>query len=115
MKETFAIWDAAETIDTADDMRMHLEVYAEEDPGDGSLIRAALNDIARAQNVSRIAKDAGMTRGGVYKALSADGNPTLATLSKIAKALGFQLQLKAVDASQTPVAATGREAPASGA
>ena len=47
--ETFTKWDAAEHLSTKEDMRFYLEACAEEDPGDGSLIRAALNDVARAQ------------------------------------------------------------------
>ena len=52
MPETFTKWDAAEHLRTKEDVRLYLEAYAEENPGDGSLIRTALNDIARAQNMS---------------------------------------------------------------
>ena len=55
-------------------------------PGDGSLIRAALNDIARAQNMSQLAREIGMTREGLYKALS---NPSFATVLRITRALGM--------------------------
>ena len=55
MPETFTKWDAAEHLRTKEDVRLYLEACAEEDPGDGSLIRAALNDIARAQNISLLA------------------------------------------------------------
>ena len=65
----------------SEDFRLYLEACAEEDPGDGSLIRAALNDIARAQNFSALARETGMTREGLYKALSKDGNPSFATAS----------------------------------
>ena len=74
-------------------MRLYLEACAAEDPGDGSLIRAALNDIARAQNISRLARDAGMSREGLYKALSENGNPTFATVMRITRALGMQLRI----------------------
>ena len=50
MPETFTRWDVTEDLRTKEDVRLYLEACAEEDPGDGSLIRAALNDIARAQN-----------------------------------------------------------------
>ena len=56
-------------------------------------IRAALNDIARARNMSRLARDAGMTREGLYKALSENGNPTLATVTRIARALGMRVRI----------------------
>ena len=77
MAETFTRWDAADHLRNAEDVRLYLEACAEEDPGDGSLIRAALNDIARAQNMSRLAREIGMTREGLYKALSENGNPSL--------------------------------------
>jgi probable addiction module antidote protein len=79
---------------------LYLEACADEDPGDGSLIRAALNDIARAQNMSRLARDIGMTREGLYKALSENGNPSFATVMRITRALGMQLRISA--RSDTP-------------
>ena len=56
--ETFTKWDAAEHLRTREDARLYLEACAEEDPGDGSLIRAALNDVARAGNMSGLAREA---------------------------------------------------------
>lgn len=93
MVETFTRWDAAEHLRTKEDMRLYLAACAEEDPGDGSLIRAALNDIARAQNMSLLARDAGMSREGLYKALSENGNPSFATVMRITRALGMQLRI----------------------
>ena len=75
MAETFTRWDINEHLRTKEDARLYLEACAAEDPGDGSLIRAALNDIAHAQNMSQLARDIGMTREGLYKALSEGGNP----------------------------------------
>ena len=95
MTETFSTWDAAEHLRTRDDARLYLQACAEEDPGDGSLIRAALNDVARAGNMSGLARDAGMSREGLYKALSKDGNPTFATVVRIARALGLQVRITA--------------------
>jgi len=95
MTETFEKWDAAEHLRTKEDARLYLEACAEEDSGDGSLIRAALKDIARAENMSRLAREAGMSREGLYKALSDDGNPTFATVMKITRALGMQLRITA--------------------
>lgn len=93
MAETFTRWEVAEHLRTKEDARLYLEACAEEDPGDGSLIRAALNDIARAQNVSQLARDVGMTREGIYKALSDNGNPTFATIMRITRALGMRLRI----------------------
>ena len=95
MSETFTRWDAAEHLGTLDDARLYLEASAAEDPGDGSLIRAALNDIARAGNMSRLAREAGMSREGLYKALSEDGNPSFATVTRIARALGMRVRITA--------------------
>ena len=72
---------------------LYLEACAEEDPGDGSLIRAALNDIARAQNMSQLAREIGMTREGLYKSLGENGNPSFATVMRITRALGMQLRI----------------------
>ncbi len=95
MPKTFTKWDAAEHLRTKEDARLYLAACAEEDPGDGSLIRAALNDIARAQNMSLLARDAGMSREGLYKALSENGNPSFATVMRITRALGMQLRMMA--------------------
>ena len=91
--ETFSRWDAAEHLRTDEDARLYLQACAEEDPGDGSLIRAALNDVARAGNMAGLARKIGMSREGLYKALSENGNPTFATVMRITRALGMQLRI----------------------
>ena len=93
MAETFTRWDVADHLQSKEDVRLYLEACAEEDPGDGSLIRAALNDIARAQNMSRLAREIGMTREGLYTALSENGNPSFATVMRLTRALGMQLRI----------------------
>ena len=93
MTERFTKWDAADHLRSREDARLYLQACAEEDPGDGSLIRAALNDVARAGNMSVLAREAGMSREGLYKALSKDGNPTFATVMRITRALGMQLRI----------------------
>ena len=70
-----------------------MQACADEDPGDGSLIRAALNDVARAGNMAGLARDVGMSREGLYKALSENGNPTFATVMRITRALGMRLRI----------------------
>ena len=95
MSEAFTKWDVTKHLRTREDARLYLEACAEEDPGDGSLIRAALNDIARAGNMSQLARDVGMSREGLYKALSEDGNPSFATVTRIARALGLQVRITA--------------------
>ena len=93
MTETFERWDPSRDLNDREDVRRYLEACTEEDPGDGSLIRAALNDIARAYSVTELAHETGMTRVGIYKALAPDGNPTFATLMRITRALGMQLRI----------------------
>ena len=58
------------------------------------MILAALGDIARARNMTALAKDAGLTRAGLYKALSAEGNPSFATVLRVAKALRLQIKIQ---------------------
>jgi probable addiction module antidote protein len=91
MAEKFSRWDAADDLKTDEDMSLYFEACFEEDPGDGSLIRAALGDIARARGMTQLAHDTGLTREGLYKALSAEGNPEFTTIMKVIKALGLRL------------------------
>ena len=95
MTETFTPWDAADHLHTEEDARLYLAACAEEDPGDGSLIRVALGDIARSGNMSRLAREGGMSREGLYKALSEKGNPSFAAVMQITRALGMQLRITA--------------------
>jgi probable addiction module antidote protein len=83
------VWDAAEHLDTAEDMAAYLEAALEE--GDAQLIAAALGDIARAQGMTRIARKTGLGRESLYKALSPEGNPELTTILKVINALGLKL------------------------
>ncbi|OQY17847.1 MAG: putative addiction module antidote protein [Desulfobacteraceae bacterium 4572_35.1] len=91
MAEQFSRWDAADYLNTQEDVRFYLEDCTAEDPGDGSLIRAALFDIARAGNMSQLARDVGISREGLYKALSDKGNPSFTMVLKVVRALGLEL------------------------
>ena len=93
MRAKYSRWDAAKYIRNEEEARLYLEACADEDPGDGSLIRVALGDIARAQNMSSLARKLGMTRQGLYKALSQEGNPTFATVMRVTRALGMELRI----------------------
>ena len=93
MTETFSRWDAAEHLRTPEDVRLYLAACTDEDPGDGSLIRAALNDVARAGNMAKLAREAGMSREGLYKALAEHGNPSFATVMRITRALGMEVRI----------------------
>ena len=96
MAEQFTHFDAAEFLKTPEEMAAYLDACFEEDAGDGVLIRAALNDIARAKGMTQIARDAGLGRESLYKALSRSGNPEFATIMKVMKALGLRLHAIAV-------------------
>ena len=89
-------WDPVDYLKTDEDLQYYLEAAVLEDSGDGSLIRAALSDVARAQqrNMTHLARAAGMTREGLYKALSDQGNPSFATVLKIARALDLRLRIE---------------------
>lgn len=82
-------WDPAEHLATKEDMAAYLEAALED--GDPALVAAALGDIARAKGMTQIAREAGLGRESLYKALSSEGNPELATVLKIVKALGLRL------------------------
>lgn len=91
MAEKFSRWDVADYLDTEEDRALYLDACIEEDPGDGSLIRSALGDIARVRGMTQLAHDTGLTREGLYKALSAEGNPAFSTIFKVVRALGVKL------------------------
>lgn len=96
--EGFSRWDAADSLKSEEDMALYFEACLADDPGDGSLVRAALGDIARARGMSQLARDTGLSREGLYQALSAKGNPEFSTVMKVIKALGLQLHGQAAHA-----------------
>lgn len=96
--EGFSPFDAAEHLKTEADMIHYFEACLEEDPGDGSLIRAALGDIARARGMAQLAHDTGLSREGLYQALSTKGNPEFSTVMKVIKALGLKLRAETAHA-----------------
>jgi probable addiction module antidote protein len=87
------VWDAAEHLDSEEDMAAYLEAALEED--DPALVAAALGDIARAKGMTQIARNTGLGRESLYKALSPEGNPEFATVLKVVRALGLKLHAKA--------------------
>ena len=87
------LWDVAEHLETEEDMAAYLEAVLEE--GDAALVVAALGDIARAKGMSQIARDTGLGRESLYKALSPEGNPEFNTVLKVVRALGLKLHATA--------------------
>lgn len=82
-------WDAAAHLETDEDMAAYLEAALED--GDPALVTAALGDIARAKGMTQIARETGLGRESLYKALSPEGNPEFATVLKVVRALGLKL------------------------
>ncbi|PWV71502.1 addiction module antidote protein [Halomonas sp. A11-A] len=89
---TFSHYDAADYLQSEEDIAAYLEAVMEEN--DPALLAAALGDVARARNMSQLAKEVGMSREGLYKALSGEGNPAFSTISKVANALGLRLTIE---------------------
>jgi len=88
-------WDAAEHLVTGEDTAAYLEAALED--GDPALVSATLGDIARAKGMSRIARETGLGRESLYRALSPDGNPEFSTVLKVVRALGLRLHARADD------------------
>ena len=93
---TLRNWDSAEHLKTEEDMLLYLDACFEEAGDDAAFIAKALGTIARARGMTELARDTGMGRESLYKALSGEGNPSFATVLKVMHALGFRLHAQAV-------------------
>lgn len=92
MKKTLtSSYDVAEHLRTPEEMALYLDACIEEADGDAAFIAKALGDIARARGMSQVAKDTGLSRESLYKALSGERAPTFDTILKVTKALGVKL------------------------
>ncbi len=94
-------FDVAEHLRTPDEMAAYLEASIEEANGDATFIAKALGDIARAKGMSQVARDAGLSRESLYKALSGDRNPNFDTILKVISALGIKLHAEATHSHTT--------------
>ncbi len=90
-------WDPAQHLESEEDMAAYLEAALEE--GDPALVAAALGDIARAKGMTQLARDTGLGRESLYKALSPSGNPEFATVMKVVAALGLKLHASPASAA----------------
>ena len=88
-------YDVAAQLRTPEEMAAYLDAWLEEAPDDAAGIARALGDIARAKGMSQVAKDTGLSRESLYRALSVEGNPSFATILKVARALGVKLHAEA--------------------
>ncbi len=99
-------WDVLDHLKTEEDMTLYLEACFEEAGDDPAFIAKALGDIAKARSMTQLAKDTGLGRESLYKALSGEGNPSFGTILKVIKALGLKLHVQAADKEKerlTPV------------
>lgn len=82
-------WAAVEYLNSDEEMAAYLEAALEE--GEPAIVAAALGDIARARGMTQLARDTGLGRESLYKALSPSGNPEFSTIMKVIEALGLRL------------------------
>jgi probable addiction module antidote protein len=94
-KTTTTRYDVAEHLRTPEEMAAYLEACLEEAGGDAAFIAKALGDIARAKGMAQVAKDAGLSRESLYKALSGERSPDFDTILKVVGALGLRLHAEA--------------------
>ena len=94
MAEKYDRYDSADYLKTGEDMAAYLEAAMEDGGDDPASVARALGVVARARNMTALAQQVGMSRVGLNKALSGDGNPTLATVMKVAKALGLKVTIQ---------------------
>ena len=88
-------YDVAEHLRTPEEMAAYLEACLDVADGDAAFIAKALGDIARAKGMSQVARDAGLSRESLYKALSGERNPSFDTILKVVAALGLKLHAEA--------------------
>lgn len=96
MSEKYRRFEAADYLKSLDDVATYLEIALQESDEDPTAVPRALGVIARSQNMSELARRVGMSRDGLYKALSAEGNPTWSTILKVTNALGLRFELHSV-------------------
>lgn len=93
---TTRTFDPATYLESIDDVALFLKIALEDSPDDPTAVPYALGVIARSKNMSELARRVGMSRDGLYKALSAEGNPTWNTILKVTTALGLRFELRPV-------------------
>ena len=88
-------YDVSEHLRTPEEMAAYLEMCIEEANGDTAFITKALGEIARAKGMTQVARDAGLSRESLYKALSGERSPGFDTILKVINALGLKLHAEA--------------------
>ena len=95
IKTRTVAYDVAEQLRTPEERAAYLDAWLTEAPEDASGIARALGDIARSKGMSQVARDTGLSRESLYKALGENGNPSFSTVLKVAHALGVRLHAEA--------------------
>jgi probable addiction module antidote protein len=90
-KETFSNFDIAKLLEDEEDIAGYIQAVMEDGGDDPATITQALGVVARARNMSQLAREVGISREGLYTALSGEGNPSFATVVKVAKAMGLRI------------------------
>ena len=85
-------FEIAEHLRTPEEMAAYLEACLKESNGDAAFVSKALGDIARAKGMTQVARDAGLSRESLYKALSGERTPGFDTILKVVRALGMELR-----------------------
>jgi len=84
-------YDVADHLRSEEEMQLYIEAAFEEAGDDAAFIAKALGDVARARGMTQVARDAGLSRESLYKALSGERSPDFSTLLKVMRALGMRL------------------------
>jgi probable addiction module antidote protein len=93
-------YEVSEHLRTPEEMAAYLEMCIEEANGDTAFITKALGDIARAKGMTQVARDAGLSRESLYKALSGERSPGFDTILKVISALGLKLHAEAAQTTK---------------
>jgi probable addiction module antidote protein len=96
-------WDTTRYLKSKEDIAAYLEAVFED--GDAALVAHALGEVARAEGMTQVAKETGLSRESLYRALSSTGNPELATVLKVMKALGLVVSVKPAEGEPSRSAA----------
>jgi probable addiction module antidote protein len=99
METKTAPYDVAEFLETPEEMAAYLEACIQESDGNAAFIAKALGDIARAKGMTHVARESGLSRESLYKALSGDRSPSFDTILKVISALGLQLSASVKEGS----------------
>ena len=100
MQTKTAPYDVGEFLETPEEMAAYLEACIQESEGDSAFIAKALGDIARAKGMTQIARETGLSRESLYKALSGDRSPSFDTILKVISALGLKLSASAKEVAE---------------